>query len=524
MHPGPFIDGCPSPPPDDPPGPPAQRVSSPVLPSRPCPALPGIVGGGIVAGMALPYDDVHLIADPLYRYIRITVGREPGEVSEADVVDSPWVQRLKRIHQLQSAWWVFPTAEHSRFSHCLGTMHLAGELARQVYPTLCEVAPETPSLPLVEETLRLAGLLHDVGHGPFSHFLDEEYLCRFPVDPDDPGGAKLNHEFLSQYLIVNELGGAIRALRRSPSGEFAPGEAVDPGHVAYLLRAGEDEVKGVERWVYLLHRALSGAVTVDNMDYVRRDAYMCGVAVGPADIDRLLYYTFCTHEGLTFHKRALGALRAFLNARFYMYENIYFHRISRGIDLHLMEIFPDTLALIMPEDPRTDLGAYLRLTEWSLFDEVERWTDEPEGSAKRRLAGEWQAIIHRDVKYRMVFEQSIERQQPLPAARDMTTAEFRAGIREALPTALRGITFAVDIASQDPRPLNPMSGPKRIPVYDPVNGAVADELLTGILEFVPAKAHLFRVFATDREHDRELAAAAQAVLGAAGAESSATNL
>ena len=150
--------------------------------------------------MKLPYDDVHLIADPLYGYLRITLSRA-GEIAEADVIDNPWVQRLKRIHQLQSSWWVFPTAEHSRFSHSLGTMHLAGQLARQVYPTLAEVEPGTPSLPLVEETLRLAGLLHDLGHGPFSHFCDEEYL--HPV-------FGIDHEQISQYLIVNELGGLHR--------------------------------------------------------------------------------------------------------------------------------------------------------------------------------------------------------------------------------------------------------------------------------------------------------------------------
>ena len=179
--------------------------------------------------MKLPYDDVHLIADPLYGYLRITLSRA-GEIAEPDVIDNPWVQRLKRIHQLQSSWWVFPTAEHSRFAHSLGTMHLAGKLARQVYPTLAEVEPGTPSLPLVEETLRAAGLLHDLGHGPFSHFCDEEYLL--PV-------FGIDHEQISQHLIVGELGPLLAELRRSPSGPFAAGEAVDPWHVAFLVRAEE---------------------------------------------------------------------------------------------------------------------------------------------------------------------------------------------------------------------------------------------------------------------------------------------
>ena len=336
--------------------------------------------------MKLPYDDVHLIADPLYGYLRITLSRS-GEIAEPDVIDNPWVQRLKRIHQLQSSWWVFPTAEHSRFAHSLGTMHLAGELARQVYPTLAEVEPGTPSQPLVEETLRMAGLLHDLGHGPFSHFCDEEYLL--PV-------FGIDHEQISQHLIVNELGSLLAELRRSPSGQFAAGEAVDPWHVAFLVRADEGAAGAapsapssdpIPRWVRLLHRALSGAVTVDNLDYVRRDARMCGVGLGPIDVDRLIYYTFCTADGLTFHKRALSSLRAFLNARFYMYENVYFHRIGHAIDLHLHEIFRPTLELILPASPLDDPGSYRRLTEWSLFTTVEAWLDEPLHSHRRELGG-----------------------------------------------------------------------------------------------------------------------------------------
>jgi hypothetical protein len=390
-------------------------------------------------------------------------------------------------------------------------MHLAGLLALQVYPTLTEVEPDTPSLPLVEETLRLAGLLHDLGHGPFSHFCDEEYLQ--PI-------FGLDHEQLSQRLIIRELGGLLRALRRSPSGPFAPDEAVDPWHVAFLVRAEEggsvladDELHDpVPRWVRLLHRALSGAVTVDNMDYVRRDAYMCGASIGPVDVNRLIYYTFCTADGLTFHQRALSTLRAFLNARFYMYENVYFHRVGHAIDLHLHEIFRPTLELILPRSPLDDPGAYLRLTEWSLFSTVEDWLGAPLASRRRELAEEWQAIIHRHVKYSMVYERHVERQQPLPAARDLTAEEFRAAIVEHLPPGLKDVEFVVDIASQDPRPLNPLMGPKRIAVYDPVTQQIEEQLLSGILEFVPAKAHLYRVFAAGREHERELNAAARAAL------------
>lgn len=469
--------------------------------------------------MKLPYDDVHLIADPLYGYLRITLSRA-GEIAEADIVDNPWVQRLKRIHQLQSSWWVFPTAEHSRFAHSLGTMHLAGEMARQVYPTLTEIEPDTPSLPLVEETLRLAGLLHDLGHGPFSHFCDEEYFGpAFGID----------HEQISQHLIVEELGELLRELRRSPSGPFADGERVEPWHVAFLVRAERAGSQSafsarvgpgpIPRWVRLLHRALSGAVTVDNMDYVRRDAMMCGVALGAVDVDRLIYYTFCTADGLTIHQRALSALRAFLNARFYMYENVYFHRVGHAIDMHLREIFRPTMELLLPRSPLDDPIAYRRLSEWSLFTAVESWLDGPLGDPRQELGVQWQSIIHRHVKYSMVYEQHVERHQPPPGTRDLTREEFKAAVVERLPAHLEGLDFEVDIASQDPRPLNPLVGPKRIAVYDPVSDAIEETLLSGILEFVPAKAHLYRVFAVGREHEHELALAARAALGDMGPES-----
>jgi hypothetical protein len=248
------------------------------------------------------------------------------------------------------------------------------------------------------------------------------------------------------------------------------------------------------------------------MDYVRRDAYMCGVSLGSVDINRLIYYTFCTDEGLTFHKRVLSTLRAFLNARFYMYENVYFHRVGHAIDLHLREIFRPTLELVLPVSPLEDPASYRRLTEWSLFTLVEGWLDEPLASVKRELAEEWQSIIHRHVKYSMVYEHHVERQQPLPATRDLTSQEFHAAIVERLPHGLKDMEFVVGIASQDPRPLNPLRGPKRIAVYDPVSGAIEEQLLSGILEFVPAKAHLYRVFSVGREHERELHLAAQAAL------------
>src|ERR1700730_15790774 len=127
-------------------------------------------------GAAGGFRQVSLIAEPLYGYIEITKDRL-GEASERQLLDTVWLQRLRRVHQLQSAWWVFPSAEHSRFTHLLGAMHLASLFAQRVDGSLRVAFPDAPSPALVEETLRIAGLLHDVGHGPFGHLFEHEVLA-----------------------------------------------------------------------------------------------------------------------------------------------------------------------------------------------------------------------------------------------------------------------------------------------------------------------------------------------------------
>src|SRR5260370_334594 len=131
---------------------------------------------------------------------------------------------LRRIHQVQSAWWVFATAEHSRFQHALGSMHLAGEWARHLYPSLSAACDPTPSAPLVEETMRMAGLLHDIGHGPFGHFFDENYLDTWGID----------HEVIGRSLITPPLAPPIASLCASPSAHLESSDRVDPRWVAYL--------------------------------------------------------------------------------------------------------------------------------------------------------------------------------------------------------------------------------------------------------------------------------------------------
>ena len=232
---------------------------------------------------------------------------------------------------------------------------------------------------------------------------------------------------------------------------------------------------------------------------------MCGVSLGPIDPERLIYYTFCTAEGLTFHKRALSALRQFLNARFYMYENVYFHRVGHAIDIHLREIFRPTLAIVLPRSPLDDTDAYRRLTEWSLFTTMEAWLDEPLDSERRLLAEEWQSIIHRHVKYSMVYEHAVELQRPAPATRELTPAEFKEAVVRHLPAGIEGHRLRGRHRLAGPAAAQPPERPEAHPGVRPADGSDGGAGADAILEFVPAKAHLYRVFAVGHEHDHDLA-------------------
>ena len=436
-----------------------------------------------MSDLARQYDAVNLVADPLHGYIKITKRVHGGSVAaEQDLLDHSWLQRLRRIHQLQSAWWVFPGGEHSRFQHALGAMHLSGEWARRLYPNLGALTDDVPSPACVEETLRVAGLLHDIGHGPFGHFFDQNYLDRFGID----------HEVIGRALIGGELASTIAALGASPSGPLAAGERIDPRWIADLIAETDLPGAPAPRWVKALKPVLNGMYTADNLDYVPRDAYMCGVKVGPVDIERLLHYSFLDREGMLLHQHGAQALLLFLNARLYLYNNIYYHRTVRRIDLHMREIFRETIDRILPGNPLDHLDRYRELTDWSLIDTVDRWRHE--GGRAAELSHEWGRIVKRELKWRLIFEDYYEFSTVSEAFLYPTPADYVRRIREALPASLAHASFEVDLASVDPRPQNPFNDPFPVLIYNPVSRAVERSAVADLFRRLPIRTTLVRVF------------------------------
>jgi HD superfamily phosphohydrolase len=450
---------------------------------------------------------VNLISDPIHGYIELTkrltaaearaAGLPTEEAAEEDLLDSPWLQRLRRISQLQSARWVFPTAEHSRFTHGLGVMHEAGLWGRQLYPSLAETLVEAdpglrlPSEGLVVETLRMAGLLHDVGHGPFAHFFDDHVLAHFPAPSDArrPPGKPLTHEDLSQLIIEREVGDLVAALRRAPGAgtaerdAFAAGEAIDPAWVAFLVSKPPLGDPAMPRWVRWLQPLFSGVFTVDNLDYVRRDAYLTGVSTGPVDAERLRRYAFVSRTGLTLYESGLAALEMFLTARLFMYQQVYFHRTVRGIDLDLAEAFgPSIRAIFGDGSPADDLRRYADLDEYTLLHQAARWargedvvlTPAPgDGRVAPAIAGLWRRILLRRPRWRAEAEVRAEYESDEPPADAVATLGSPEPGRVVIDLAVvdaRPPGSAADallaVAGRDGRPGRPVSQALgRLPAY-----------------------------------------------------------
>ncbi|MFN3264995.1 MAG: HD domain-containing protein, partial [Aquificaceae bacterium] len=243
-------------------------------------------------------------SDPIHQLIK-------AYDCELKVIDSFPLQRLRFINQLGIAYLVFPSAQHSRFEHSLGTMELAGRIFE--------------SLGLRDKRLyqlvRLAGLLHDVGHTPFSH--TTEVLL----------GDK-SHESIGERVVYEE--GILDTLRNCGY-SYEDIELI----VELAFKKGGN-----------LPKIITGEFGADRMDYLRRDAYFCGTSYGFFDYSRLLENMVLVDGRKCVHISALRSLESFILGRYFMYSQVYFHKVVRILNIHLEEVVQDFLerGLLSRED------------------------------------------------------------------------------------------------------------------------------------------------------------------------------
>ncbi len=262
-------------------------------------------------------------SDPIYGFIK-------ADYRELHLIDSLIFQRLRHIKQLGLTYLVFPSAQHSRFEHALGVMHLADRLYTEI---------EGEGDPRVRSIIRLAGLLHDLGHPPFSH--TTEVLL-----PEEK-----THEDLTRRIILEtEIYGILRKVFQ-----------FDHEEVELLVRLTLGEPENGEE--ALLSEIITGQFGADRMDYLRRDAFFCGVSYGLFDHERLLstVEVFPSSEGklLAVHSSGLRALENFLIGRYFMYLQVYFHKVVRILNIHLVEL----MKKVFKKEHFENLDSFLRMDD-----------------------------------------------------------------------------------------------------------------------------------------------------------------
>jgi len=220
---------------------------------------------------------------------------------EKQVIDTLPVQRLRGIKQLSIGSMAYPGGDHTRFAHSLGVMHLAGQIAERLRASVTISDDEW-------QAVRLAGLLHDIGHGPFSHS-SEEILVKY---------RGLNHEQLGKEVVEkSELADVLKGCG------FEPKEIID-------LTFGK-EAKG-KRY---LHQITASQVDADKLDFLVRDSYYTGVEYGRIDISRLVQAMDVVGDEIAIDLKALYALEAFMIARYEMFLAVYYHRSVRAAEIML---------------------------------------------------------------------------------------------------------------------------------------------------------------------------------------------
>lgn len=279
--------------------------------------------------------------DPIHGFIRT------DELERALISSRP-MQRLRFVRQLGLTFLIYPGAEHSRFSHVLGTMHLAG----RVYDALASRpdAPLDPSLTSRQRRLvRVAALLHDIGHAPFSHTAEDLF--------DEP----IDHEEMTHRL----LGCAELRTIFERHGDGVDAAAV----IRVLARSSADERE------LLLSEIISGELDVDKMDYLLRDSLYCGVRYGSYDLERLIdtVEPLRDPEDGSWHigvgAGGVHALEALVMARYYMFTQVYFNPTGKIMEIHLNEWlraegrrWPSTPEAFLAQDDVTVIAA-MRLSD-----------------------------------------------------------------------------------------------------------------------------------------------------------------
>ena len=298
------------------------------------------------------------IIDPIHDFVRVNS-------NELKIIDTPVFQRLRRIRQLSGAHLIYPGAQHTRFEHSLGVMHIAS-MAGHALNEKGIVSSDNI------QNLRFAGLLHDIGHGPFSHLFEELLQKR-----------KMSHEDIGRDIIL-----------KTQIGDLISANGFDKKFITELA-FGDSKFQ-------FMNEIISGALSADIMDYLLRDGYFTGAEHAKIDHNRLTYSLDVYKNKLALEKSALVNFETMMISRYQMFKAVYFHKTVRAGEVMLLE------SMYLAEEElglsSISLNEYLKLTDEVILSKL---LNLPERNSKLRIAKKIATDYLNRNLFKSVFEVSI---------------------------------------------------------------------------------------------------------------------
>jgi len=403
------------------------------------------------------------IIDPIHDFVRVYD-------NELKIIDTPIFQRLRRIRQLSGAHLIYPGAQHTRFEHSLGVMHIVS-MAGQVLAEKGVVSFDDI------QNLRLAGLLHDIGHGPFSHLFEEIFEEK----------RKISHEDLGRDIIL-----------KTEIGDIISKNGFDKKLITKLA-FGDSKLQ-------FMNEIISGVLSADMMDYLLRDGYFTGAEHAKIDHHRLTHSLDVYKNKLALDKSSLVNFETMMISRYQMFKAVYFHKTVRAGKVMLLE------AMDLAEDEldlsSMNLDEYLQLSDDVILAKL---LNLPEHNSKLKASKK----IATDYLNRNLFKSVFETTLAGKAITKKHMQELRGEISKKSKIDINEIF--VDSSNTPSIPLSPSKKESKsiILLENDGNKTTAKEILISQIKLVSAMSGFMKILRvyTPAKNRKKVEMAAKSILG-----------